>query len=244
MRRLSGATSSPRSRRRSSPVSVPGWATPHTRSFSINRWLVPSGVGPFPLGCLSPEEAADFAVAVVSSIASGMTSDSQDCLRTLYTTTNVLEFPLGLSNEREDILLTLRFLLCVTDHEAQRLSSRPGGDAMDWSPSVLTCVDEQVGIERLVDAIVVLTEDPLQLSQADEEVLQLLPACGAVEFSPAPSPEGTFDQLSQQWLQQDPASKDMIDCLLEAAPEEELDAYFAGFRPVAPQGVAECLAQH
>ena len=172
-----------------------------------------------------------------------MTTDSQDCLRALYTETNQLEFPLRLSNERADILLTLRFLLCLTDDEAQRLTSQPGTDAMDWSPSVLACVDERVGIDRLVDAFVMLTEDPLQLPQADEEVLQLLPACGAVEFFPAPPPEGTFDRLSQQWLQQDPSAQVMIDCLLGAASVEELDAFFAGFRPVPPPGVAECLGK-
>ena len=203
------------------------------------------GIEPFPLDCLPAEKAADLAVAAVSAIAGGMTSDSAACLRTLYAGTDMLEMPLG--NEPEDILLAFRFLICLTDDEAQRLASQPGGDAMgDLSPSGLRCVDEAVGIEKFVDTLAggLLTESSGQTAQAVEELREVLGVCG-VDFGPVPSSgvEGTFNQVSALWLHYDPELQDLIDCLREAAPVEELDAFFYGASP-APEGVPDCLEQY
>ena len=171
-----------------------------------------------------------------------MTSDSAACLRTFYATTDVLELPLGLGNEREEIRLAFRFFLCLTDDEAQRLTSQPGGDETEiLRPSGLRCVDDKIGIDQLVDA---LAGDP---AQTPEEAAQVLQSCG-IDFLPLPSPgaEGTgaFNQVSLIWLQFDPALQGLIDCLREAASVEELDAFFSGASAAPPEGVPGCLEQY
>ena len=205
------------------------------------------GIEPLPLDCLSAEKAADLAVASVSAIAGGMTSDSKVCLRTLYAGAGMLEFPMGTSNEPEEILFALRFLTCITDEEAMALSSQPGGDPMGvFMPSALRCVDEVVGIEKFVDTLAgdLLTESSGQTAQAVEELREVLGVCG-VDFGPVPSTgvEGTFAQVSALWLQYDPELQDLIDCLRKAASVEELDAFFYGASP-APEGVPDCLERY
>ena len=101
----------------------------------------------------APESDADLAVAAVSTAAGGLTSDSAACLRALYATTDVLEIPSGLGEDSEDILLAFRFLLCLTDGEAQKLISQPSDGTIELKPSGLRCVDDQVGIEQFVDAL-------------------------------------------------------------------------------------------
>ena len=210
-------------------------------------------IEPFPLDCLPAREGSrPRRCRRVGDRRHGLTSDSVACLKTVYADADTLEFPVGLSNEPEDILLTLRFILCLTDEEAERLTSLPGGDAVGaFSPSQMRCVDDSVGIEEFANMVSNLTADllsdeqpPPELTEAEDDLRYILGACG-VDLGPVPPSgvEGTFNQVSALWLHYDPELQDLIDCLREAAPVEELDAFFYGASP-APEGVPDCLERY
>ena len=212
------------------------------------------GSGPTPTPTPTPTPAAtptpdpvDLAILTVSAAAGHLTTDSEACLRTLYASTEMAGLPSGLGGspsdpmeDPEDTLLVFRFLLCLTDDEWQRL--RADDDRVEFSTSALRCVDEQIGIERFVEAI---WGDSSQMPSG--ETVQVLQSCG-LEFFPIPSPgeggQGAFNQVTLLWLQFNPDLQALIDCLRGAATIEGLDAFFSGSSASPPAGIPQCLAQY
>ena len=201
---------------------------------------------PTPTATPTPDPV-DLAIFTVSAAAGGLTTDSEVCLRTLYTSTGLAGLPPGMDGppsdtieDPGDTLLVLRFLLCLTDDEWQRL--RADDDPVEFSTSALRCMDERIGIERFVEAVWGDSSQSLP-----RETVQALQSCGLESF-PIPSPgkggEGAFNQVSLLWLMHDPALQGLIDCLQEAASPQELDAYFSGSSASPPAGVPQCLAQY
>ncbi len=190
--------------------------------------------GPSPIECLPVEMVAEFAVAGLSGMVGGLSDDSASCLRDFYATSGLIDVPTG---ESEDPELALRFLMCLSDEEAGRLMS--GEDMELFTPSQLRCVDDEIGIDELVDAMM---GDP---SQGLNEITDVLESCG-LTFFPVESPgdEGAFNQVSLLWLQYDPELQDLIDCLQEAATMEELDGFFSGKSASPPEGIFGCLEQY
>ena len=196
---------------------------------------------PAPTATPTPDPV-ELAIVTVSTVAGGLTADSEACLRTLYATTDMEGLPSGSSEDPEDTLLAFRFFLCLTDEEGERLLSLSADDVIgEFSPSALRCVDEQIGLERFVEAI---SGDP---SQMPGETAQVLQSCN-LGFFPLPDPgeggEGAFNQVSLLWLMHDPALQGLIDCLQEAASMQELDAFFSGSSASPPAGIPQCLAQY
>ena len=202
---------------------------------------------PTPTATLPPTPTPDpveLAVTTVSAAAGGLTAESEACLRTLYATTDMsgtdmARLQSGSSEDPEDTLRVFRFLLCITDDEWQRLLDY---ETVEFSLSSLRCIDEQIGIERFVEAI---WGDSSQMPPG--ETVQVLQSCN-LEFFPIPSPgeggEGAFNQVSLIWLMHDPALQGLIDCLQEAASMQELDAFFSGSSASPPAGIPQCLAQY
>lgn len=201
---------------------------------------------PEPIATPKPESVG-LDILTVAAAANGLTTYSEACLRALYATTDLAELPSGLGGppsdsreDYEDTLLVFRFLICLTDDEWRRL--RADDDPVEFSTSALRCVDEKIGIERLVEAI---WGDSSQMPPG--ETVRVLRSCGLESF-PIPSPgegrEGAFNQVSLLWLMHDPALQGLIDCLQEAASPEELDTFFSGYSASPPGGNSQCLEQY
>ena len=122
------------------------------------------------LNCLAPENAAELAIVGIGAVTGGIADESAACLRTLYTTTGVSNIPLGPNEDLQDALLYVRFLLCLTDEEAQTFSQFMA-TPMEVPPSALRCVDEQIDLEQFLSA---MTGD---LSQLPPQVMQVLERC-------------------------------------------------------------------
>lgn len=122
------------------------------------------------LNCLEPANAAELAIIGIGAVAGGFADESAACLRTLYTTAGVSNIPLGGSQDPQEVLLGFRFLLCLTDEEAQTLSQFSGAP-MQFPPSALRCVDEQIGLEQFLPAIAG------DLTQLPPEAMQVMQAC-------------------------------------------------------------------
>ena len=189
-------------------------------------------------------DPVDLAIATVSAASGGLTADSEACLRSLYATTDMTGTDMarpqsGSGEEPEATLQVFRFLLCITDDEWLRLRNY---ETAEFSLSSLRCVDEQIGIERFVEAI---WGDSSEMSPG--ETVQVLQSCGLESF-PIPSPgeggDGAFNQVSLLWLMHDPALQGLIDCLQETASVRELDAFFSGSSASQPAGILQCLAQY
>ena len=192
------------------------------------------------LECLPVEVVAEFTVAALSGMIGGLTDDSAACLRDFYATSGLIDVPTGESEDPEATEFALRFLMCLSDEEARQLMSGPEGDEMDlFTPSQLRCVDDEIGIDGLVDAMM---GDP---SQGLDEITTVLESCG-VTFFPVDPPgnEGAFNQVSLLWLQYDPELQGLIDCLQEAATMEELDAFFSGKSGSSPDAIFGCLEEY
>ncbi len=195
---------------------------------------------PSPLECLPVGMVAEFAVAGLSGMVGGLADDSATCLRNLYASSGLVNVPTVMFDGPESVQLALRFLMCLDDEEARQLMSEPGAEGVDlFTPSQLRCVDDEIGIDELADAMM---GDP---SQGLDEIATVLEACG-VTFAPVtpPSDGGAFNQVSLLWLQYDPELQGLIDCLQDAASMEELDAFFSGASGSPPDAVFECLGQY
>ena len=198
---------------------------------------------PSPIAAPTPGPV-DLAIATVSAAAGGLTAESEACLRSLYATADMAGSDLARLQSRsgddpEDTLLVFRFLLCITEDEWLGLRDYQTGE---FSLASLRCVDEQIGIERFVEA---LWGDSSQISPG--ETVQMLQSCGLESF-PVPPPgqsgKGAFNQVSLLWLMHDSALQDLIDCLQETASVQELDAFFSDSSPSQPTGILQCLAQY
>ena len=200
---------------------------------------------PAPTATAAPTpDPVDLAIATVSAAAGGLTAESDACLRSLYATADMAGSDLARLQSRsgddpEDTLLVFRFLLCITDDEWLGLRDYETGE---FSLSSLRCVDEQIGIERFVEAIWGYSS---QMSPG--ETVQVLQSCGLESF-PVPSPaeggKGAFNQVSLLWLMHDSALQDLIDCLQETASLQELDAFFSDSSASQPAGIRQCLTQY
>ena len=122
------------------------------------------------LNCLEPENAAELAIIGIGAVAGGFTDESANCLRALYTTAGVSNFQLTGSQDPQEILLGFRFFTCLTDEEAQALSQSTG-TPMQFPPSALRCVDEQIGLEQFLPAIAG------DLTQLPPQAMQVMQAC-------------------------------------------------------------------
>ena len=119
----------------------------------------------FPFECLSSERFAEISVTALSQIVGGLTSESESCLRGLYAEAGdtAEQFPVGLGDDPESIAFAIKFILCVTDEEAEAFSNQPGGDAAGdindlFHPSDLRCIAGEVGADEFIAAFAGLAE--------------------------------------------------------------------------------------
>lgn len=110
--------------------------------------LSTSGMGfdTFPLHCLSPDNATDLSVAMISLQAGGLSDQSLACIKDVFTGLGVPSEAMSMADSMRSFI-TMQ--LCLTDEEAQALSGPvPAGDALPL-PSQLRCVAEQTDLENL-----------------------------------------------------------------------------------------------
>lgn len=228
----------------------------------------------FPFDCISDERFGEISVAALSQVVGGLSSESEACLRALYAGAgdSAQQFPVGLSNDPESIAFAIRFILCVTDEEAESFSNQPGGDVAGdisdfFAPSDLRCIADEVGADEFIAVFVGLTEGFTSgQAQASPELMQGLTRVAAASQScgvdpiqgfggaggalpPGASPfgadsgdRGSFEQVKAIWLELDPETQTLIDCLEAAASADELDRAFitGAFTPA----VADCMERH
>ncbi len=225
----------------------------------------------FPFDCLTNERYAEISVASLSQVVGGLASESESCLRGLYAEADdpARQFPSGVSSDPEALAFAIRFLLCVTDEEAEALSNQPGGMGGDgdfFAPSDLRCIADETGVEEFIAVFVDLTQGLSSgQTQASPELMQRLAgvadaaqACGIDPIQgfgaggalpPGDSPfgdsdgdRGSFAQVKGLWLQYNPETQTLIDCLEEAASAEDLDRAFT--TGAFPPAVAACMERH
>lgn len=217
----------------------------------------------FPFDCISDERFGEISVAALSQVVGGLSSESEACLRALYAGAgdSAQQFPVGLSNDPESIAFAIRFILCVTDEEAEAFSNQPGGDVAGdvsdfFAPSDLRCIADEVGADEFIAVFVGLTEGFTSgQAQASPELMQGLTRVAAAAQScggalpPGASPfgadsgdRGSFEQVKAIWLELDPETQTLIDCLEAAASADELDRAFitGAFTPA----IADCMERH
>ena len=110
--------------------------------------LSTSGMGfdTFPLHCLSPDNATDLSVAMISLQAGGLSADSRACIKDVFTGLGVPSEAMSMADSMRSFI-TMQ--LCLTDEEAQAMSGPvPAGDAFPL-PSQLRCVAQQTDLENL-----------------------------------------------------------------------------------------------
>ena len=143
-----------------------------------------------PIDCLAEETAIELSIALVASATGGLSADSQRCLGEVYASSGAIGLGYGLrstfpsSNEPEAIRFVLRFVLCLTDEEAEAHVEQPGGWEA-FGPSGLRCLLERLDFERFVSFLHGLTEDapgqpPSESEHSLEEVFSANEACGGV----------------------------------------------------------------
>lgn len=222
----------------------------------------------FPFDCLSTERFAEVSVAALSQAVGGLSSESESCLRGLYAGAgeSARQFPVGLSADPEAIEFGIRFFLCVTDEEAEAFSSQPGGAGLGdfFSPSDMRCIADETGVDEFVSVLTGIMRGPTEgQSQLSPDLMRSLAqiasaaqACGVDPIlgggaalpeggSPFGAPDGdrgSFAQVKSIWLELNPETQTLIDCLEQAATAEELDDAFTS--SVFPPGVAACMERH
>ena len=110
--------------------------------------LSTSGMGfdTFPLQCLSPSNATDLSVAMISLQAGGLSDESRACVKDVFTGLGVPSEAMSMADSMRSFI-TMQ--LCLTDEEAQAMSGPvPAEDAFPL-PSQLRCVAEQTDLENL-----------------------------------------------------------------------------------------------
>ncbi len=114
--------------------------------------------GGFPTRCLAEETAIDLSVGLVAA-AGGLGVDARQCVGQAYVDSGaaslgfILSNEFGLGNEGEGIGLILRFLLCLTDEEAVRLTTQQEVLGYLPPPSELRCVFNRALVEQYVTFI-------------------------------------------------------------------------------------------
>lgn len=223
----------------------------------------------FPFDCLSSERFADVSVAALSQAVGGLASESESCLRALYAEegASAQQFPAGLGADPDAIEFAIRFFLCVTDEEAEALSNQPGGaGGLDgfFAPSDMRCIADEAGVDEFVSVLVGIMQGPTEgQSQLSPDLMRSLTrlagaaqACGVGPIlgggaalpqggSPFGAPDGdrgSFAHVKSLWLEYNPETQTLIDCLEQAATAEELDAAFTS--GAFPPPVAACMERH
>ena len=104
------------------------------------------GFEPFPLGCLSRDNAIGLSVAMISLQAGGLAAESRACIKDVFTG---LGMPGEAMNMADSMRSFITMQLCLTDEEAQAMSGPvPAEDAFPL-PSQLRCISEQTDLENL-----------------------------------------------------------------------------------------------
>lgn len=220
----------------------------------------------FPFDCLSDERYAEVSVAVLSQVAGGLSSESESCLRALYAGAgeSAQQFPVGLANDPDAIEFAIRFFLCVTDEEAEAFSGGAGGLGGFFAPSDMRCIADETGADEFVSVLVGImqglsegqTQPSPDLMRNLAQVADAAQSCGVSPLlgggaalpqggSPFGAPDGdrgSFAQVKSIWLELNPETQTLIDCLEQAATAEELDdAFISG---AFPPPVAACMERH
>ncbi len=103
-----------------------------------------TGPAGLPVECLTPEHAIDVGVAFVSAEAGGLSRASRDCIRGVAVEgPGVLRIGAPAADHSADVGATIRLHLCLTDEEAEALSTSRGVDLPP--PSGLRCMQERLG---------------------------------------------------------------------------------------------------
>ena len=141
------------------------------------------GATDFPIQCLGTESAVGFVVANLSAEAGGLSSETRGCITEI-----AIENPgiLGMGPPPESfgevIAGAVRMQLCLTDEEAEAWAASQGMELPP--PSVLQCIEEQVGGEEAFLAM--LTDE----ATSEEALLNLLlsaPGCVPGESMATPT---------------------------------------------------------
>ncbi len=229
----------------------------------------------FPFDCISDERFAEISVASLSQIVGGLSSESESCLRALYAGAGGAsqQFPVGLSSDPESIAFAIRFILCVTDDEAEAFANQPGGAAGGvsdfFTPSDLRCIADEVGEDEFIDVFVGLMEGLMsgqaqpspdlmrgltQVAAASQacgiDPLQGLGGAGGGALPQGVSPfgaesgdRGSFAQVKAIWLELDGPDRQPLIDCLEAAASEE-ELDLAFVTGAFPPAVAACMERH
>ncbi|MDE2765544.1 MAG: hypothetical protein OXI25_03820 [Chloroflexota bacterium] len=202
-----------------------------------------AGDAALPYECLEEETAMELAVAVVSAQAGGLSAQSEDCVRRLLLGADggaSALFAAESNSDAESIALTLNFILCLTDEEAEALAEQPE-DFEDFNPSALRCATERVSVEELAR---VFGAADGAFPAISPEMIQVFADCG---FGDAPDgPPGdafTLEQL-QALAAANPSLQPLVDCLEENATPEAIAEFFAGLAVAPPEGVLGCLFEY
>ena len=148
--------------------------------------LSTSGMGfdTFPLQCLSPGNATDLSVAMISLQAGGLSDESRACVKDVFTGLGVPSEAMSMADSMRSFI-TMQ--LCLTDEEAQAMSGPvPAEDAFPL-PSQLRCVAGQTDLENLFIVYEAFTDlDPSteppapspEMLSAVAEIMAAQEACG------------------------------------------------------------------
>ena len=147
------------------------------------------GFDTFPLQCLEPDSAIDLSVAMMSLQASGLSDESQACIKDVFAGLGV---PSETMSEIDSLRSLITMQLCLTDEEAQALDTSGGEDPLPL-PSQLRCISEQTELENLFiiyQAFVDLassTEPPTpspEMTMAVTEIMAAQETCGISTIIP------------------------------------------------------------
>ena len=145
---------------------------------------LPGGASDFPLQCLTMESALGFTVASISSEAGGLSAETRSCI-TGIAAENPGIVGLGPPPESfgEAIAGAVQIQLCLTDEEAAAFAASQGAELP--SPSALRCLEEQLGGE---EALLAMLADEEQAEQAMLNLFSAALACeggqGQLEATP------------------------------------------------------------
>lgn len=131
------------------------------------------GAEDFPIQCLSMESTVGFVVANLSAEAGGLSLETRSCITDI-----AIENPgvLGMGPPPESfgqvIAGAIRMQLCLTDEEAEAWAASQGMELPP--PSVLECIEEQVGGE---EAFLAMLTDEATSEEALFNLLMTAPGC-------------------------------------------------------------------
>lgn len=127
----------------------------------------------FPIQCLTMESTVGFVVATISAEAGGLSTETRSCITDI-----AIENPgvLGMGPPPESfgqvIAGAVRMQLCLTDEEAEAWAASQGMELPP--PSVLQCIEEQVGGE---EAFLAMLTDEATSEEALFNLLLTAPGC-------------------------------------------------------------------